>query len=208
MKSKELWSINRSKDFIDIEKIDIHLEMQKDGSAIAIKDAEHSFTCKPMSSFKFLLKRYPLMIIPTLVLSLVFVWLHPIAFLIYAILTIVIFAIAVRRCNVSSIGTYIMFFWILHLLGNFFILGGGSLAALSIAIADKHYYIQSLFFGMLLTHIWLYVLIFLQQYYHVFNVLEEEENGEITSTGWYIWKSCPLCNHKYNPFKNNCKELK
>lgn len=206
MKTKEMWNINRTTDFTDIEKIDIHLEMQEDGSALAMKDSTHTFRCKPLSSFKFLLKRYPLMIIPTVILSFAFLWLHPIAFFIYAIFTIIIFTVAVRRCSISSIGTYIMVFWIIHLLGNFLILGGGSLASLSIVISDKHYYIQSLFFGMLLTHIWLYVLIFLQQYYHVYNVLEEE-NGEILSTAWYIWKSCPLCNHTYNPFKNNCKEL-
>jgi hypothetical protein len=206
MKIKEIWNINRTMDFSDIEKIDIHLEIQKDGSALAMKDATHTFTCKPHSSFKFLFKRYPLMIIPALILSLAFLWIHPIAFFLYVILTIAIFTIAVRRCNVSSMGTYIMIFWILHLFGNFFILGGGSLSSFSMAILDKHYYIQSLFFGMLLTHIWLYVLIFLQQYYYVFNVIEEED-GESISTAWYIWKSCLLCNHNYNPFKNNCKEL-
>jgi len=207
MKTKEIWSINRSEDFSDIEKIDIHLEMQKDGSAIAMKDTTHTFICKPLSSFRFLLKRYPLMIVPTLILSAAFLWIHPIAFFVYAILTIIMFTIAVRRCSVHAIGIHIMVFWILHLVGNFFILGGGSLPFFSIAISDKHYYIQSLFFGMLLTHIWLYVIIFLQQYYRVFNVVEELEHGEMIKTDWYIWKSCPLCNKKYNPFTDKCDTI-
>jgi len=206
MNTQEIWKINKSSDFMDIEKIDIHLEMHEDGTATAIKDATHTFTCKPISSVKFLLKRYPFMVIPTLLLSLVFLWLHPIAFFIYALLTIAIFTIAVRRCKIKSIGHYIMFFWILNLLANFFILGGGSFMSFSIAISEKYYYIQSLFFGMLLTHIWLYVLIFLQQYYHVFNIIEEED-GEQISSEWYIWKGCPLCNHTYNPFTDNCGGL-
>jgi len=206
MKTKEIWQINKSADFMDIEKIDIHLEIHKDGTATAIKDTEHTFLCKPMSSFKFLLKRYPFMIIPTFILSLVFLWLHPIAFFVYGLLTVALFTIAVRRCKVKSIGNYIMIFWILHLLGNFVILGGGLVGSFSLAITQRHYYIQGLFFGMLLTHIWVYVLIFLQQYYRVFNIIEEED-GEQSSTEWYIWKGCPMCNHTYNPFTDNCGGL-
>ena len=206
MKTNETWQINKSEDFTDIEKVHIHLEMHKDGTATAIKDATHTFLCKPIPSFKFIFKRYPLMIIPTIILTLAFLWLHPIAFFVYAILTIVLFTIAVRRCSIKSIGTYILVFWLLHLFGNFFILGGGSLSAFSLTMAERHYYIQSLFFGMLLTHIWLYVIIFFQQYYHVFNICEEED-GEMVSTPWYIWKGCPLCNHHYNPFTDNCGGL-
>lgn len=206
MEQQEAWQINKTPDFIDIEKIDIHLEINKDGSATAIKDKKDSFVCKPVSSFRFLLKRYPFMIVPTFVLSLAFLWLHPLAFFIYGLLTIVIFTIAVRRCSIKAIGTYIMVFWVLHLLGNFFILGGGFMGSFSLNISEGHQYIQGLFFGMLLTHIWIYVLIFLQQYYRVFNIMEEEDAEQI-STQWYIWKGCPLCNHSYNPFTDNCGNL-
>jgi len=203
MKTEEKWKINKTADFTDIEEIDIHLEMHKDGTALAMKDETHTFLCKPISSFRFLLKRYPLMIVPTIILSLAFLWLHTIAFFVYALLTILLFTLAVRMCRIKSISTYIMVFWILHLLGNFFILGGGSLSSFSVAISERHYYIQGLFFGMLLTHIWIYVLIFLQQYYRVFNVIEEED-GEPIPTQWYIWRGCALCNHSYNPFTDNC----
>lgn len=204
MEHKETWQINKSADFIDIEKINIHLEIHKDGSATAIKkDAEHTFSCKPMSTFRFLFKRYPFMIIPTIILSLAFLWLHTVAFFIYALLTMIMFTMAVRFCAIKSIGTYIMVFWVLHLLGNFFILGGGAVDSFSLVMSERHSYIQSLFFGMLLTHTWIYVLIFLQQYYHVFNVIEEED-GEPVSTEWYIWKGCPFCNRSYNPFTDNC----
>jgi len=205
MKTKETWKINRSEDFTDIEKINAHLEIQKDGYARALKDNEHHFLCKPMSSFKFLFKRYPLMIVPTIILSLAFLWLHPIAFFVYGLFTISIFTIAVRHCGISAMAKYIFIFWVLHLVINFFILGGGSIEALSISIMQRHSYIQSLFFGMLLTHTWVYVLIFFQQYYHVFNIVEEEDGEEI-ATNWYIWKGCSLCNSTYNPFTDNCGE--
>ena len=203
MGTTDKWKINKSADFSDIEKMDIHLEIHKNGTASALKDAEHTFLCKPVSSFKFLFIRYPFMIVPTVLLSLVFLWLHPIAFFIYALLTIVIFTISVRFCSIKFVGTFLMVFWFIHLLGNFFILGAGSLSAFSLEVSNKQYYIQSLFFGMLLTNIWIYVLIFLQQYYRVFNIVEEED-GEQISTEWYIWKGCPMCNHKYNPFTDNC----
>jgi len=206
MKTKETWEINKTVDFSDIEKIDIYLEIHKDGTATAIKDAKHTFLCKPLPSFKFLFKRYPFVIVPAIILSLIFLWLHPIAFFIYALLTIIIFTLAIRLCGIRSIGRYIMIFWVLHLLGNFFILGGGSLSSFSLALSERHYYVQSLFFGMLLTHIWIYILIFLQQYYRVFNIIEEE-NTEQIATPWYIWKGCRLCNPTYNPFKNNCKDI-
>ena len=206
MKRQDAWKINKSADFTEIEEIDIHLEIDKEGMATAIKDKSHTFVCKPVATSRFLLKRYPFMIVPTLVLSLAFLWLHPIAFFIYALLTILLFTIAVRRCAIKSMNTYIMVFWIIHLLGNFLIMGGILPESLSLNINQKHGTAQALFFGMLLTHIWIYVLIFLQQYYRVFNVIEEED-GEQVSTPWYIWKGCTLCNHKYNPFTDNCGEL-
>jgi len=206
MKKKEMWQINKSADFTEIEKMEIHLEINEDGSALAIKNENESFVCKPVSTLRFLFKRYPLVIVPAIVLSLAFLWLHPVAFFVYALLTIVLFTIAVRRCAIKSMGTYIMVFWILHLLGNFFILSGGLSGTFSLVMSDKNYYIQGLFFGMLLTHIWVYILIFLQQYYRVYNVVEEEDEEQV-STVWYIWKGCPLCNHKYNPFTDNCGDL-
>jgi len=206
MITEEKWKINKTADFSDIEQIDIHLEMHKDGTATAMKDASHTFPCKPMSSFRFLFKRYPLMVVPTIFLSLAFLWLHTVAFFIYAVLTILLFTLAVRMCRIKSISKYILVFWILHILGNFLILGGASLTSFSIALSQRHYYIQGLFFGMLLAHIWLYVLIFIHQYHRVFNIMKEED-GEQVPTEWYVWKGCKLCNHHYIPFKNNCGEV-
>lgn len=205
MNRQDAWKINKSADFTEIEEIDIHLEIDKEGMARAIKDKSETFVCKPVATSKFLFKRYPFMIVPTIVLSLAFLWLHPIAFFLYALLTILLFTIAVRHCGVKSMSTYIMVFWIIHLMGNFLIMGGVLPESLSLNINQRHGTVQALFFGMLLTHIWIYVLIFLQQYYRVFNVVEEED-GEQVSTPWYIWKGCALCNHKYNPFTDNCGE--
>ena len=201
------WSINKTSTFSEIEKVDV--VMQKiDEENIQVSLDDSTYTAKKQTTWKFLLKRYPLMLIATTLLSIMFLAIHPLSFVIYLGLIILLFTVTVRRCKIRYIGTYIMWFWILHLGINFIILGGGSLFSFAMATSESYHYIQSLFFGMVLVHLWQYILIVVYEYYHLYVITEEYDDGSVDVTEWYIWKSCSLCNKSFNPFKNNCKLVK
>ena len=201
------WFINHTENFDEIEQIEVNIE-KIDAKHIEVKTNNQTYRCKYIPTWRFFLKRYPIMIIPTFLLSIIFLAIHPLAFFIYVCFTIFIFSFTNRICKIHEIGTYIMWFWIIHLLGNFFILSSDSISLMgfAMAISNKHYYIQSLFFGMLLTHLWIYTLIFFYQYHRVYTIIKKEDDT-YQSTPWYLWQKCPLCNKHYNPFKKNCGNL-
>jgi len=199
--------MNRTEDFSEIEKLEISFEKDGDQIDIITKKDQTTFKAKKLSSLWFLLKRYPVMVIPTLLLTIAFLFFYPIVFIAYIIFTTMLFIFMVRFCVIHKVGTYIMVFWVIHLVTNFILLGMTPIN-LGIEAYMKQEYIKGLFFGMMLTHLWVYMLIFMHKYHLVYNLLEKDENDVMIATNWFIWQNCSMCNKKYSLFKKNCDVLK
>jgi len=204
MLKTEKWHINITKNFSETESIHVNTQSANDGHIEMMRDNK-SYRCKKNSLWKFILKRYPLLILSTIVISMIFLAIHPLAFLFYSILFVGWFSFSVRLCIVHNMGTHIMIFWMLSLLINFISLGMEN--NYSVFSYQAHFHMQSLFFGMILLHLWSYLAIFFYKYNGISNILEEIETGVYVSTDWYIWKGCSLCDKNFNPFKNNRKAI-
>ena len=201
-----LWNINRTEKFDEIEILEVHLRKESKHRYSVVKNGK-LLEYRKVPTWKFFLKRYPVLAIPVFILSLSFLILYPLMFFIYIGITTILFVITVRRCRIDFIGNYIMVFWLIHLLINFFLLGGGL-----VNISSAQHTIQGLLIGMLLVHLWTFTVIFFYRYYNVFNLVEyvgdtetEDERTAIPSK-WYLWKECTMCNKRYIPFAKNCKD--
>ncbi len=206
MQSTTSWSINRTEDFDEIEITEVILRKKNKHRYFVVEDGQ-SLEYRKVATWKFFLRRYPILAIPVLIISLSFLILYPLMFFIYIGIATMLFTITVRRCRVDFIGNYIMVFWLIHLLINFFLLGGGL-----VDISSTQHTVQGLLIGMLLVHLWIFTVIFFYRYHNIFNLIdyvgdaEAEGEGAEISTKWYLWRGCSMCNKRYIPFVKNCKD--
>lgn len=195
--------INKTKDFSEIESINIKMVSHQDNT-VEIESDNTKYRCQKIPIWKFMWKRYFFMMTMLLVLTIIYLAIHPAAFIAYSAMVVFWFTFSVRRCKVHNMGTHLMYFWIIHLLLSFLLIGGISSISVDTSMYNLNYQVQTLLFGMGLLHIWLHVTILFFKYRDIYTILDKLDDDAYAASNWYIWKGCSLCNKGFNPFSLHC----
>lgn len=190
------WYINKTSDFKKIECIQVHQE--KD--SFIFENSYQKFSAKKISTGFFLLKRYPLTILSSTILSLWFFVLYPMMATVYLLGMLGMFHFLVRTCKIVSLSKYLILLWGIHLSIDLLYLMQINRVN-SIFETFSLELLQGIFMGMICFHLWIYLLLVFYQYKKVYQLRDK------INTKWYLWKQCPLCDKNFSMFRTlKCKE--